>query len=54
MVFYLDASIPFPVSKALSLVRDDVLYPGGPGCPIATPDTQETPSGYRLLETTAG
>jgi PIN like domain len=28
VIFYLDASIPFPVSKALTLVRDDVLYPG--------------------------
>jgi hypothetical protein len=38
--FYLDASIPFPVSQALALVRDDVLYPGSPGCPITTPDVR--------------
>ncbi len=41
MVFYLDASIPFPVSQAFALVRDDVLYPGGPGCPITTPDAKD-------------
>jgi PIN like domain len=39
--FYLDASIPFPVSQALALVRDDVLYPGAPGCPITTPDVKD-------------
>jgi PIN like domain len=39
--FYLDASIPFPVSQALALVRDDVLYPGAPGCPITTPDIKD-------------
>ena len=41
MDFYLDASIPFPVSQALALVRDDVLYPGAPGCPITTPDVKD-------------
>lgn len=41
MVFYLDASVPFPVSQAFALVRDDVLYPGGPGCPITTPDAKD-------------
>jgi PIN like domain len=41
VVFYLDASIPIPVSKALSLVRDDVLYPGGPGCPVTTPAARD-------------
>jgi hypothetical protein len=39
--FYLDASIPFPVSQALALVRDDVMYPGGPGCPITTPGAKD-------------
>jgi len=41
VVVYLDASIPFPVSQALALVRDDVLYPGAPGCPIATPAAKD-------------
>ena len=41
MDFYLDASIPFPVSQALALVRDDVLYPGAPGCPITAPDVKD-------------
>jgi hypothetical protein len=41
VVFYLDASIPFPVSKALALVRDDVLYPGGPSCPITSPGAKD-------------
>ena len=41
MAFYLDASIPFPVSQALTLVRDDVLYPGGPRCPITTPGAKD-------------
>jgi hypothetical protein len=36
--FYLDASLQLPVCKALALVRDDVLYSGGPGCPIAPGD----------------
>lgn len=40
-MFYLDASIPFPVSRALSLVRDDVLYPGGPDCPINSPGAKD-------------
>lgn len=39
--FYLDASIPPPVSQALALVRDDVLYPGGPGCPVSPDDKDE-------------
>jgi hypothetical protein len=41
VAFYLDASIPFPVSQALTLVRDDVLYPGGPRCPITTPGAKD-------------
>ena len=41
MDFYLDASIPFPVSQALALVRDDVLYPGAPDCPITAPDVKD-------------
>jgi hypothetical protein len=41
VVFYLDASIPPPVSQALALVRDDVLYPGAPGCPIASADVRD-------------
>jgi PIN like domain len=41
VVFYLDASIPIAVSMALALVRDDVLYPGGPNCPITTPGVRD-------------
>jgi PIN like domain len=41
MSFYCDASIPAPVAKALALVRDDILYPGRPGCPITTPATKD-------------
>jgi len=37
LVFYLDASLPPDVLRGLALVRHDVLYPGGPGCPIAGP-----------------
>jgi hypothetical protein len=33
-MFYLDASIPVPVAKALSLVRPDIAYPGSIGCPV--------------------
>jgi len=32
--FYLDASIPVDVYRALHCVRGDVLYPGEPGCPV--------------------
>lgn len=41
MTFYFDASVPFPVSKALTLVREDVLYPGGPNCPITSPGAKD-------------
>lgn len=33
MTFYVDASIPIAVRMALSSVRDDVVYAGGPGAP---------------------
>lgn len=33
MTFYVDASVPVAVRKALASVRDDVLYAGGPGAP---------------------
>ena len=32
--FYVDASIPENVYRALAHVRADVLYPGEPGCPV--------------------
>jgi hypothetical protein len=34
--YFLDANVPLNVSKALALVRDDILYPGAPNCPILT------------------
>jgi hypothetical protein len=33
VIFYVDASIPIAVRKAIASVRDDVLYAGGPGAP---------------------
>lgn len=33
MTFYVDASVPVAVRRALAEVRDDVCYAGGPGCP---------------------
>ncbi len=41
MVFYVDASVPIDVARALSLVRPDILYPGGPGCAITNPATKD-------------
>jgi hypothetical protein len=34
--YFLDANVPLNVSKALALVRDDILYPTAPNCPILT------------------
>lgn len=43
LLFYFDASM-LALGMALTIVRDgDVLYPGGPGCPVttaATPDDE--------------
>jgi hypothetical protein len=33
VIFYLDASIPVAVRRALASVRDDVRYAGGPNAP---------------------
>lgn len=33
MTFYVDASVPIAVRQALTLVRDDIVYAGGPGAP---------------------
>jgi len=33
--------VPVDVARALSLVRPDILYPGGPGCPITQADTKD-------------
>ncbi len=41
LAFYFDASIPRAVAQALSLVRDDVLYPGHEGCPVEDPATKD-------------
>lgn len=41
MVFYCDASIPEAVAQALTLARDDVLYPGQEGCPVRRRDTKD-------------
>lgn len=41
MTFYVDASVPVAVRRALAEVRDDVRYAGGPGCPKeSTQDVQ--------------
>ncbi len=32
-VFYIDASVPKPVSEAIAAVRGDVLFAGGPNAP---------------------
>jgi hypothetical protein len=34
--------VPIDVARALSLVRDDILYPTGPGCAITDPGTKDT------------
>jgi hypothetical protein len=39
--YYVDASVPIDVAKALSLVRDDILYPGGLGCPVKSPNVAD-------------
>lgn len=39
--FYVDASIPIAVAKALDLVRPDIEYPGKPGCPVTGPEVKD-------------
>lgn len=39
--FYVDASL-LGVAPALTQLREDVTYPGAPGCPIAHPRTPDT------------
>ncbi|MEO8291745.1 MAG: hypothetical protein ABI635_01290 [Actinomycetota bacterium] len=39
--YYFDASVQIDVAKALSLVRDDILYPGALGSPIASPNVDD-------------
>ncbi len=41
LTFYLDASVQIAVARALREVRDDVLYPGAPGCPIQGPEVPD-------------
>jgi hypothetical protein len=41
VIFYLDASIPVDVYRALACVRDDVLYPGEPRCPVTEHRTRD-------------
>ena len=33
MTFYVDASVPVAVRRALAMVRDDIRFAGGPGAP---------------------
>jgi hypothetical protein len=40
--FYVDASVPIDVAKALALVRTDILYPGALGCPVASPNVPDS------------
>ncbi|MEX2275367.1 MAG: hypothetical protein WEA10_07385 [Actinomycetota bacterium] len=39
--YYADASVPIDVPKALALVRDDILYPGAPGCPVRSTNVDD-------------
>ncbi len=39
--YYVDASVPIDVAKALALVRNDILYPGALGCPVASPNVDD-------------
>ena len=44
MIFYFDASIQQSVALALTIVRGDVLWAGGPGAPArGTPDEEWLP-----------
>jgi PIN like domain len=44
LIFYFDASIQQPVAHALTMVRGDVLWAGGPGAPARdTPDEEWLP-----------
>lgn len=40
--FYIDASLPIAVAHALDHVRNDIEYPGKPGCPIVGPDVKDS------------
>jgi hypothetical protein len=39
--FYVDASVPIDVAKALALVRNDIMYPGALGCPVQSPNVSD-------------
>lgn len=39
--FYIDASVPIGVARALAEVRSDIAYPEQPGCPIADRSTHD-------------
>lgn len=39
--FYVDASVPVDVAKALALVRPDILYPAAPGCPVKSTNVDD-------------
>jgi hypothetical protein len=49
LTYYVDASIPIAVRKAIALVRDDILYAGGPAAP-----SEETPDDVWLAAAGAG
>jgi PIN domain-containing protein len=39
--YYLDASLQVDVCRALDLVRNDIQYPGKPGCSITDPKMRD-------------
>src|SRR6266511_204506 len=39
--YYVDASVPIDVAKALALVRNDIMYPGALGCPVQSPNVAD-------------
>jgi hypothetical protein len=39
--YFVDASVQIDVAKALAQVRDDILYPGALGSPIASPNVDD-------------
>jgi PIN like domain len=41
VTFYVDASVPVAVRRALAHVRDDVLYAGGPDAPAEDTDDKD-------------
>lgn len=40
--FYIDASVQIDVARALALLRERIMYPGAPDCPITHPSTKDT------------